>query len=156
MTEEQLAYIRERFPTTTALTIAKELGVSECTVYKYTRLMGLKKNPEVKHRMLSEYGKRGGKASAKQSRKDAKERAKIESGHNMLVENADTLDTLASMLCGFGRYAYYPDKKGTAIPIEVIRQLLRIGFAFRPLPIEAVREYLRMGHEFQKQKRKKQ
>jgi hypothetical protein len=155
MTQEQLAYVRARYPTTTALVIARELGVAEGTVYKYTRLMGLKKNQEVKHRMLSEYGKMGGKASAKQSRKDAKERAKTEAGHNLLVENADTLDTLASMLCGFGRYDYYPDKKGRAIPIEAVRELLRIGATFNPLPIEAIREYLRMGHEFQKRKRKK-
>lgn len=152
MTQEVLDYIRERFPTTTALVIARELGVSESTVYKYTRRMGLTKDPKARQRMLSKYGKMGGLASAKLKKKAIRKREKIEIGHNLLLENADSLDTLASMLCGFGRYAYHLDRRSCAIPIEAVRQLLRIGFAFKPLPIEAVREYLRMGHEFKKRK----
>jgi hypothetical protein len=155
MADEQLSYIRERFPTTTALTLARELGVSECTVYKYTRLMGLTKDHKARQRMLSKYGKMGGLASAKLKKKAIRKREKTETCHDLLLEHADSLDTLASMLCGFGRYDYFPDKKGTAIPIEAVRQLLRIGAVFKPIPIEAVGEYLRMGHEFKKQKRKK-
>ena len=150
MKQEVLEYIRERYRTTTALVIARELGISESTVYKYTRLMGLKKSPVVRHRIMSKYAKKGGKASAKKQ----KERTKMESGHNMLLAHADSIDTLASMLCGFGRYDYYPDKKGREIPIAAVRELLRIGSLFKPMPIEAVREYLRLGHEFQKRKRK--
>lgn len=52
------------------------------------------------------------------------------------LQRAESLDDLATRICGYGDYAYHNDDRE------------------HPIPKEAVKEYLEVGAEFQKQQRK--
>lgn len=59
-TEEQIAYLREHYPTGTAYDIAQVIGCSESTVAKKARLLGIRKDPSFKRTdFIGRYVRRG-------------------------------------------------------------------------------------------------
>jgi hypothetical protein len=47
------------------------------------------------------------------------------------LQHADSLDDLATLICGFGYYAHHNDDREHPVPKEAVREYLEVGAAFR-------------------------
>lgn len=47
------------------------------------------------------------------------------------LQHADSLDDLATMICGFGYYANHNDDREHPVPKEAVREYLEVGAAFQ-------------------------
>ena len=52
------------------------------------------------------------------------------------LQHADSLDELATLICGFGYYANHNDDREHPIPKEAVREYLEVGAAFQMKVIE--------------------
>lgn len=50
--------------------------------------------------------------------------------NKQMLERADSLDELATMICGYGYYAHHKDDRDHPIPKEAIREYLEMGAIF--------------------------
>ena len=55
----------------------------------------------------------------------------IQDVNKQLLERADSLYKLATMICGYGYYAYHKDDRDHPIPKEAIREYLEMGVVFQ-------------------------
>ena len=47
------------------------------------------------------------------------------------LQRAESLDKLATLICGFGFYAYHNDDRKHPIPKEAVKEYLEVGAAFQ-------------------------
>lgn len=52
------------------------------------------------------------------------------------LQRAESLDHLATLICGFGYYAHHNDDREHPVPKEAVKEYLEVGAAFRAKEIE--------------------
>lgn len=60
----------------------------------------------------------------------------MEPVNNHALQKAKSLDSLATLICGFGFYAYHKDDHDHPIPKEAVREYLEMGAAFQKMQTE--------------------
>lgn len=51
--------------------------------------------------------------------------------NKQLLQRVDSLEQLASRICGYGYYAYHKDDRGHPIPKEAVKEYLEMGAMFQ-------------------------
>ena len=55
----------------------------------------------------------------------------MNSANKHSLQHADSLDKLATLICGFGYYAHHNDDREHPVPKDAVKEYLEVGAAFQ-------------------------